>query len=338
MKEILKIFADFRMTQLSRQLLLLLTLSFLTCCSQAPDDPVTHFSGIKMTIPYHIMIGSRLDHRKKVQAQKIIDDTFEEINRIFNKWNPHSEISSINNAEANFEHTLSPSLRQFLLQVDALVTETDGRFDPTVESAQQLWKTALARGERPTQSQIDRILPSLGWHRIHITQTGLWKENKNTTLDLGGIAKGYAIDLIALRLKESGFHNLYVEWGGDIAVKGRHPENRPWRVLVTKWGVPGDTRSVVELNDMAIASSGDYLQNWIIEEEAFTHIFNPITGSPLKITPHSICSVTVTASNCLVADAIATTAMLFETKTDAENWLESIKADHPELQYWVFTR
>lgn len=291
-----------------------------------------------MTIPYHVAIGSSLTPQEKIKAQNIIDKTFEDIDCIYNKWNPHSEISAINRAEANKELPLSPALHQFFVQVDPLVDKTGGRFDPTVETAQQLWKNALEKGKCPSKNEIDKALSSVGWHHIHLTAHGVWKDNAKTTLDLGGIAKGYAIDLIVQRLAEAGFQSLYVEWGGDIAVKGRHPDNRPWRVLVTKWGVPGDTRTVVELTDMAIASSGDYLQNWSVDQEAYTHIFNPRTGQPLKITSQSVCSVTVTASTCLLADTIATTAMLFENIEDSEKWLESMKTHYPEMQFWVYTR
>lgn len=323
---------------MSKHLIFFLAAILLFSCSQSNENSVTHFNGIKMTVPYRITIGSPLSSRQKTEVQNIIEQTFDEINNIYNKWNPHSEISALNRAEANKEHPLSPALYQFLVQVEELVNQTEGRFDPTIEPMQKLWKNAFGKGVFPSQSEIDTLLPSVGWHHIHLTANGIWKDDSRSSLDLGGIAKGYAIDLIAQRLEKAGYRNLYVEWGGDIAVKGQHPEGRPWRVLVTKWGAPDDTQTVAELKNLAIASSGDYLQNWSIEGNVYTHIFNPCTGEPMKITRQSICSVTVVASNCLLADTIATTAMLFGTKQEAEEWLEHLKNRYPELQYWVYKR
>ncbi len=291
-----------------------------------------------MTIPYHITVGHSLSSSEEENVRTIISQTFDEIDRIYNKWNPASEISAINRAKANVKLPISPELYRFLIEVDAFYTLTDKRFDPTVEPVQQLWKSALEKNRLPKQEEIDKQLASVGWSSVHFTDREIWKEQGNTSLDLGGIAKGYAIDLILQRLHEAGYENLYVEWGGEIAAKGEHPDQRPWRILVTKWGIPGDTDIVVELHNMAIASSGDYLQNWTVDGVSYSHIFNCRTGQPIKMTNRSICSVTVTASSCLIADTLATAAMLFQSREEAESWLENIKEQYPKMQYWVYMR
>lgn len=291
-----------------------------------------------MTIPYHIIIGNPLTKKERSSVQEIIHDTFHEIDQIYNKWNSGSELSLINQAQAFKEIPLSPKLYQFLLLVDEMVALSSGKFDPTIEPVQQLWKRSLEEGSVPAHSEIEQKLLCVGWEKFHYTSDQLWKEHADCSLDLGGIAKGFAIDLIVQRLWDAGYENTYVEWGGEISTRGEHPDHRPWRVLVTKLGVPGDTQTIVELRDNAIATSGDYLQNWLVEGKTYSHIFNPHSGVPLEVTEESICSVTIVAPSCMLADTIATTAMLFATKEDAETWLQKLQKIYPELQFWVFTR
>lgn len=319
-----------------RFLLLLLLILFLSCQTK-PKNPTTHFHGVVMTIPYHIIVGCPLAPSQLQTIQTIIDQTFDEVNRVYNKWNPSSELSQINDAQAFQVIPLSSNLYQFLLLVDEMVALSDGRFDPSVEPVQKLWKESLENQMLPAQVDLEERFSSVGWDTFHFTPDQIWKEHANSSLDLGGIAKGFAIDLIAQRIKESGYENIYVEWGGEIATRGEHPDQRPWRVLVTKYGVPGDTQTIVELHDNAIATSGNYLQNWTVDQTSYCHIFNPKNGSPLQITQDSICSVTIVAPTCLLADTIATSAMLFQTKEEAETWLASLKDIYPELKYWVYT-
>ncbi len=207
-----------------------------------------------------------------------------------------------------------------------------------IEPVQQLWKSHLESGKIPPDQMLAEHKQYIGWKKLHFKDKTITKDHQKTSLDLGGVAKGYAIDLIAEKLDRLGFHNLYVEWGGDLTTKGKHPDGRPWRVLVTKWGMPGDTNTVVELSGNAIASSGDYLQNWTVKNSVYTHIFNPDSGDPLKVSDNSICSVSIAAPTCLLADTIATAAMLCKTPEEAVKWLKKVQMKHPTLRYWVFTR
>lgn len=291
-----------------------------------------------MTIPYRIVVGEPVDYAKKKQIQKVVDQTFAHIDRVYNKWNPFSEISKINSAPKNTPIALSLDLQIFFTTIDRLVLLTEHRFDPTIEPIQQLWKSHLEAGKLPSPEKISTLQQYIGWEKINFHENTINKVHQEVSLDLGGIAKGFAIDLIADKLDQMGFHNLYVEWGGDLTTRGMHPNGRPWRVLVTKWGIPGDTNTVVELSGNAIASSGDYLQNWTVNNSTYAHLFNPFSGEPVRVTNQSICSVTIVAPTCLLADTIATAAMLCESPQEAVEWLRNVQQEFPTLNYWVFTR
>jgi FAD:protein FMN transferase len=323
---------------LTRYAQLVLLSFFLLGCKEPQHSNVTEFQGIAMTIPYRIVIGRELNQQEISHVQKILNQTFDEINAIYNKWNPKSEISRLNKAKGHISIPLSSELHRFLIETGTYVELTKGKFDPAIEPIQQLWKQSLEKGALPSQNDLESCASCCGWDKLHFEDHTLWKEHSMTSIDLGGIAKGYAIDLIGNRLYSDGFLNLYVEWGGEILAKGHHPDKRPWRVMITKWGVPGDGNTVVELHDEAIASSGDYLQNWKLGDKTYSHIFDPTQGKPLEITARSICSVTIVAPTCTIADTLATTAMLFESPEESINWLAEIKRLYPDISYWVYSR
>ena len=183
-----------------RQCLLFALLMFTVSCHSEKKANTEHFRGVVMTIPYHITIGQPLSKADIQKVRQIIEMTFEEVNLLYNKWNPNSELSRINQTEAFREIPLSPELFQVLLQVDQMVALSEKRFDPTIEPVQQLWKQSLENGQIPFDEALNAELAYVGWEKFHFTNAVIWKEYSESSLDLGGIAKGFAIDLIAQRL------------------------------------------------------------------------------------------------------------------------------------------
>lgn len=286
------------------------------------QEVLSTFSGHAMTMQYRLLIGSYLNSEQKKQVEKIIYETFSYIDNVFNKWNPESEVSKLNRAKAGEKIAISKDLEKHFAEIDSLHKLTNGLFDPTIEPLLTMWQND------PTQ--VEKVSQTVGWDKVHVQNGFFWKTHDLTSLDLGGIAKGLAIDLIVERLNSSGFPDVYFEWGGEIKTSGKHPEGRPWQVLIK------ENSAIVQLDGEAVATSGDYYQNWKNGDVTYTHIIDPLKKRPLEITPESITSVTIKAKSCMFADAIATSAMLFPTKEVAETWLESIKRKYPDIDFWVF--
>lgn len=305
----------------------------------------THFTQNIMTIDYHISIGDPLTFDKKQQIQKVIDTTFQEIDAIYNKWNPYSELSHLNALPAHTPYSLSPQLHQFLQRLDILVQLSEGRFDPTIEPLQQLWKTKLEQGRCPTQQEIEALKPCVGWHTLHIENGIFYKEDERTQLDLGGVAKGLCVDLVIERLSQIGLHHLYVEWGGEMRTFGLHPSNRPWRVYISRLANsdPSQALAHVDLLNRALATSGDYFQYWKVttdqgEDKIYCHIFNPLTFTPLEVKSGSVASASLLALDCTTADALAKVLMLFDSSEEALEWIKQLQVQFPYLICWIATR
>lgn len=313
----------------------------------AKTEKITVFSGNEMTIDYRILIGQSLSRKDKTFISMLITKTFDEVDKIYNKWNPFSELSLLNKLDTGEKVQISSQLEHLLVLTDKIVKLTEGRFDPTIEPLQALWEKHLTQGKVPSQAEINAIAPFIGWNKIHFDKGLFYKDKAEVSLDLGGIAKGYCVDLLVTGLNKAGFENVYVEWGGEIRTSGEHPDKRPWKIFISSLGNtnPEEAAAVLSLNNQAIATSGDYLQNWKIQQAGsesdkmiYFHIIDPNTMQPRIITPHSIASASVLASSCAFADGLATAAMMFSSVQEVETWIEKIKTQFPELSFWIISR
>lgn len=286
-------------------------------------------------MPYRLLVPNP----QQGEVLAIIESTFQEVDAIYNKWNPQSEISRFNRVEKEIRFTLSEKLKKFLLTVDHFVKFTNGKFDPTIEPLQRLWKSRLKKGHIPTNEEINHLMPSLGWQHIEILGTDALKHSEGIELDFGGIAKGFAIDLLKERLINAGIHDFYIEWGGEVRASGKHPAGRLWRVQIPyRLGDP----LLIELDNQALATSGDYEQYWEVSENHFSrryfHILNTQNGRFFEIRTSSVASATVRAADGVTADAIASYLMTFPTAEEAKQWAKNYEKENPTVRTWIFSR
>jgi thiamine biosynthesis lipoprotein len=226
-----------------------------------------------------------------------------------------------------------------------------------------VWKQSLEVGIEPEDLILEELQPAIGWNLIQRTTQRtthiLSKPHTKMRFNFDGVAKGFCVDRLVEEINAIGYDNLYVEWGGEIRVSGQHPTGRPWRVMVTGIGGdhnPAENIEMLELNDQAIATSGDYYQQWKVTSSAaktannaktantdkttkiYTHIVDTTTLQALEVAPNQIASATVVAPTCALADMLATTCMLFPNAKEASAWAELVQEDIPETQFWIITR
>ncbi len=329
-----------------RRILLLLT-CVLTACStrESPLHRPIEFSGTAMTMNYRILIGQELTGKDFENIKNIISSTFDEVHEVYDVWNPQSELSLLNRQPGNIWIPLSTELEKLLLITDKLVKRTEGYFDPSIKSAHQLWTNKLEAQSYPNAEEIDQLKEVVGWGKVRISQGRYWKSHQDVQIDLGGIAKGYCVDLLTERLVGEGFENCYIEWGGEIRTNGKHPHQRPWNVYISNLEDvnPDRALAIVALSDEALATSGDYLQQWTYQSDdgedcTFTHIIDPKSLMPIQVTENNICSVTVRARTCTEADALATAVMIYPSVQEAKEWSLHLQESLPETQFWFVTR
>jgi FAD:protein FMN transferase len=209
--------------------------------------------------------------------------------------------SSFHDAEVGAEVPVSAETLAVLSAARDAFECTDQTFDVTCRPQLELWRGASQRNEFPTEEQLAEVRAASNWNGIRLTSTGIIKHVPQASIDLGGIAKGYAIDRALDVLRQAGVRGGLVDVGGDLACFGLQPSGQPWLVDVKDPDLPG---AFVRLQvvDRAVATSGDYARRIVIAGKRYSHIIDPRTGRPADAAR----SATVVAPSALVADVWAT--------------------------------
>lgn len=301
--------------------------------------------GVALTMPFRILIPGPLDEEIYKQCEHAIWHSFHQIDFIFNRWNPKSQISLFNSSSHTGLVNISKDLGELLTLAGKVWNLSDGRYDPTVLPAIQLWRHYLQKGVCPPISEQEALLHTTGWRYIKLkSPRKIKKTHPNIQIDLSSIAKGHGVDLIVEQIQQLGVKHLFVEWGGELRVIGGHPDQRPWVVGVKPpKNAPTSLAAKLRLYQGAVATSGHDEQFWLAQDDAgqiqaFSHIINPCTRSPLIISQQQIVSCTVIAPTCALADALATTGLLFEDTMSAKKWAEKVCQEWPKIQIFFFTK
>jgi len=259
-------------------------------------------------------------------AEKCSQRVFDEMHRIDELMSPyieHSELAIINRDAAQHEVKIGKELFNLIKRSIEFSELSSGAFDITFASVGHLYNYRMK--QHPTDKQIKRKLSAINYKNIKLNEANgrISFSHKNTRIDLGGIAKGYAVDNAIKILKNCGIKNALVSAGGDSRILG-DKNGRPWVMGVRH---PRDkTRVVVSipLSDSAISTSGDYERYFIENGTRYHHIIKPSTGQSVNQT----WSVSVMANEAITSDALSTTLFVLGTEKALQliNSLDDIEA------------
>ena len=260
-----------------------------------------------------------------------IDSVFQAVNQSMSTYLPDSDISRINNGDTTvvvddmFREVLDESVRVF--------KATGGTFDPTVGVLVDAWGFGPGDQQAMDSSKVDSLLRFVGLEKVTLTPDGrIRKEYPGIRLDFNAIAKGYAIDRLAVMLEQKGIDYFLVEVGGEVRTSGENPEKgKPWTIGIDDPQAEG-TRSikqVIALEDAAMASSGNYRKFRIDPDtgEKYVHTIDPHTGFTRN---SNVLAVSILARTCMRADAYATACMSMKLEA-SQTLLES----DPELEGYI---
>ena len=261
-----------------------------------------------MGTTYSIKIYSK-KYVNSSNLKEIIENKLNDISSIFSTYHDSTEISKINLSNSN-KFILSSDL-SFVLSKAIYYSElSDGLYDLTVFPLVDLWGFGpTIRNSKPKESEINDLLKNVSYKNISINNNELFINNSDTYIDLSSIAKGYAVDIISKLLLEKGFSNFMVEIGGEVRCNGKNNENE-WIIGIIN---PYNENDLIKTNivNKSMATSGNYNNFTIYDDNSYSHIINPKTGWPII---NNIISATVIADDCIDADAIATILMLLPSE------------------------
>jgi len=244
--------------------------------------------------------------KDKTEAEKIMGEAFEKLAQLDGLWSTYKEeslISKINSLAYTQAIPLDEETFEVINRSLYFNKLTSGAFDITVKPLMDYWKKLDERDEEPSPDAINRILMSVGSEKIALGEDRAIRFLvQGMKLDLGGIAKGFAADIVRQRLRQRGITQALINLGGDITALGKRPGGKPWRVGIQDPFDKSKLFGTLEIADAAVVTSGNYERYFYIRGKRYSHIINPKTGRPCDILP----SVTVVAPSGIDADALAT--------------------------------
>ncbi len=235
--------------------------------------------------------------KNKPAAQRAINTAFSEIEgieKITSSFIEGNELALLNKAGSSGNCELFNIIDESLY----FSRLTNGAFDITVSPLIKLWGFKIGKHKVPTDSEIKEILKIVGYQRIILDYKNKKVYLNKSRIDLGGIAKGYAIDNAIKVLKTSGIKKGLVNAGGDIRFIG----DKTWSIGIQHPRMRSKLVKKIKLKNRAIVTSGDYERYFVENNKRYHHIINPVTGYPAT----ECVSITVIANDALSADALAT--------------------------------
>lgn len=289
-------------------LICLLAIAATGCRSTPPASSALdrfEFTEPQMGVPFRIVLYAP-DRTEAEAAARAAFDRIAALNAILSDYEYDSELSRLSRTSGSGEAvSVSPELWFVLERAQEMARRSDGAIDVTVGPLVSLWRRARRDGELPEPRRLQAALAATGWRHLEL-------DPKHRTvrllvprmrLDLGAIAKGYAVDEALRVLCARGITRALVSGGGDLAVSEPPPGKPGWRIEVPPLDGPGaPPTGQVELRHAGLATPGDTYQFVEIAGVRYSHIVDPRTG--LGLTNHSL--VTVIARDGMTADSLST--------------------------------
>jgi len=228
----------------------------------------------------------------------------EAVDQCMSLYREESELSRLNRSPARHAIPVTQALFTVIEAAIKYAELTSGAFDITVAPAVRAWGFMSGEWRVPTPEELERLRSIVGYRLIRLDRARRSVELacEGVEIDLGGIAKGYAIDAAREALEEAGLRDGMIDAGGDIYVMGGQPGQETWNVGIRHPVDESRLLTVLRVTNRAVATSGNAARSFVRDGTLYGHILDPRTLLPTRGT----LSVTVIAPSAMMADALAT--------------------------------
>lgn len=248
----------------------------------------------------------------------LVHTTLADVDHLMSTWRDTSELSLFNNSVNQDWHKVSSETLGVIDNAMRISDLSAGAFDVSVGPLVDLWgfgaamdnSATIHRFKKPSDKAIAKCMQIIGYNAIDINhgQSAIRKKIPMAELDLSGIAKGFAVDQVAKILDAQGYQNYLIEVGGELRSSGNRSRKQDWRVAIERpYTAKRDVFRVLNLNDSAIATSGDYRNFYLDGGQRYSHSIDPRRGRPVN---HELVSVSVIAKTTMQADAYTTALII----------------------------
>ncbi len=290
------------------------------CATQrSPSKPILQryeFERPQMGLPFRLILYAE-SPSKATDAAEAVWSRISDLNAILSDYESESELSRLSRTSGSGTWVpLGSDLARVLTTANGISRDSNGAFDVTVGPEVTLWKRARRQRELPAQTAIDAARRSSGWTLVELRERDGRLEamlvESGMRLDLGAIAKGYALEEAAFVLRQQGIRSFLLAGSGDMVLGDSPPGQTGWTVEAGVFdSTKAPTRRVLSLANTALATSGDSFQRAEIGGVRYSHIIDPRTG--IGLMDHGL--VTVIAPSAMLADALSTTVSVMGPKS-----------------------
>ncbi|MCE5303746.1 MAG: FAD:protein FMN transferase [Planctomycetaceae bacterium] len=261
------------------------------------------FLQTEMAVPIRIVLFAP-DNATASNAAKAAFQRFHELNTVLSDYDPQSELRRLcASSGEGCEVPVSDPLWRVLVRAEQLSKLSDGAFDVTIGPVVHLWRSARQTKELPSPKSLEAALQRIGYPSMRLIPSRQAVEllKPNMRLDLGGIAKGYAVDEAMGTLRRHGLSRMLVDAGGNLALGDPPPGRSGWRIGIAPSDVRDKPSQFLQLSNIAMSTSGDLWQHTMIRGVRYSHLIDPRTGMALT----DQCSVTVLGPDGLSTDGLS---------------------------------
>lgn len=248
------------------------------------------------------------DEETAVNAARAAFEEIARFDKMLSDFNEDSELSQLNARAGGEPVRVSAELFELLTKALDISAKTEGAFDVTVGPVVDLWKRAQRRKELPDPAKLAAAQALVGIQNLFIDSKSrtVTLKKSGMGLDLGGIAKGYAVDRALALLKERGIASALVSGGGDIGVSDAPPGETGWKIDIQPLNKGESSPATLLLKNAAVSTSGDAEQHLDTGGKRYSHLVDPKTGKALEGRR----SFTVVAPDCTTSDGLAKASVL----------------------------
>jgi thiamine biosynthesis lipoprotein len=276
---------------------------------QASAEALTEFRQARYIMGTIVEIVVAAPH--KHTAERAMEHGFEalrQVERRMSIYQSTSALSRINRLAADSWVPLEADLFTVIAAALDVARQSDGALDVTVLPLMHLWGFVQHAGRVPTASEIAATLPLVDYRHVQLdaARSAIRFTYKGVGLDLGGIAKGFAVDNALQALLSQGVSRAIVNAGGDLFAMGTAPSETPWLVDIQHPSIAERTLATMRVHNRSVATSGDYEKFFEQDGKRYCHLIDPRSGYPVQ----DIASVTVLADTTMRADALSTAAFI----------------------------
>ena len=230
------------------------------------------------------------------------------------------EDSAVYAVNHNGTGTFSGVSADLMEQALTLCRRTEGALDLSVYPIVRAWGFTTDNYQVPDEAVVQSLLPLVDYTRIQYdTATGTAALPAGMEIDLGSVAKGYAGQLTAQLLRDSGVQSALLNLGGNVQTVGAKPDGSPWQIGI-KAPQGEDAMMVLSVTDQAVVTSGGYERYFEQDGKTYWHIMDPSTGHPAD---SGLLSVTIVGEQGIVCDGLSTSLFVMGLEKAADLWAQS---------------